>query len=133
MKFTLDTNMISYLLKGDRDILEKLQNAIISGDKFVINPIVFYEVYRGLLYKKASEQLKRFQQYCNQFDSCGVCQQTFITAAEIYSNLREKGKLIDDADIFIAAVCIQNGHVLITNNEKHFKRINKLKILNWIL
>lgn len=39
--------------------------------------------------------------------------------------------LIEDADIFIGAISIWYDSILITNNEKHFKRIEGLKIENW--
>ena len=132
MDFTLDTNIMSYLLKGDKSILKNVQNIITNGEKLIINPITFYEIYRGLLNKKAVKQLNKFEQYCNQFENCEFSRKTFIIAAEIYSDLKSNGKLIDDADIFIAALCIENGFVLITNNEKHFNRVKKLKFLNWV-
>ena len=88
--------------------------------------------HRGLLNKKASSQLQKFNQHCSQFEHCEFSKKTFVIAAEIYSDLKDNGKLIDDADIFIAALCIENDYMLITNNENHFKRIGKLRILNWI-
>lgn len=44
---------------------------------------------------------------------------------------RKKGELIEDADLLIAATCIVNDLVLITNNRKHFSRIEGLDIENW--
>ena len=132
MIFTLDTNIMSYLLKGDKNILQNVQNIITNGEKLIINPITFYEVYRGLLNKNAIKQLGKFKRYCNQFENCEFSRKTFIIAAEIYSDLKNRGDLIDDADIFIAALCIENDYLLITNNEKHFNRIKTLKFLNWM-
>lgn len=37
-----------------------------------------------------------------------------------------------DADILISASAMSNGFTLITNNEKHFKRIAGLRIENWL-
>ena len=42
-----------------------------------------------------------------------------------------KGELIEDADLIISATCIVNDLVLITNNRKHFSRIEGLDIENW--
>jgi tRNA(fMet)-specific endonuclease VapC len=42
-----------------------------------------------------------------------------------------QGKAINDVDLFIAAGAIGNDIVLVTNNEKHFKRIKDLKVENW--
>ena len=37
-----------------------------------------------------------------------------------------------DNDILIAAYCIRLDLTLVTNNEKHFKHITKLKTANWV-
>ena len=36
-----------------------------------------------------------------------------------------------DADLFIAACALANNLILVTNNEKHFRRIENLKLENW--
>ena len=43
-----------------------------------------------------------------------------------------RGELIEDADILIAASCLVEGIVLVTDNEEHFRRIEKLEIENWL-
>lgn len=48
------------------------------------------------------------------------------------SLLRKSGTLIDDLDIFIGATAIANHMILITDNEKHLKRLSGIKIKNWI-
>ena len=47
--------------------------------------------------------------------------------------LEKDGKIIDDADLFIAACALDINATLVTNNEKHFKRIKGLKVQNWAL
>ena len=47
--------------------------------------------------------------------------------------LEKDGEIIDDADLFIAACAVDINATLVTNNEKHFKRIKELKVQNWIL
>jgi len=47
--------------------------------------------------------------------------------------LRKTGTLIDDMDIFIGATAIANNMVLVTDNEKHLKRLSNIKIENWII
>ncbi len=53
-------------------------------------------------------------------------------AGEIYANLRSNGELISDADILIAAIVIANDSILVTNNTKHFSRIEGLEFENWL-
>ncbi len=52
-------------------------------------------------------------------------------SSELYSSLRQDGKVIDDIDLLIAGIAIENDMVLATNNEKHFDRIPGLEITNW--
>lgn len=54
------------------------------------------------------------------------------TGGEIYAALKKSGNLLNDADILIASIVMEHGAVLITNNEHHFKRIDGLKVENWL-
>lgn len=46
---------------------------------------------------------------------------------------RKKGKEIDHTNTLIAGIAIANNLQIIINNTDHFKRINHLKIDNWLL
>ena len=50
---------------------------------------------------------------------------------ELKNSLEKSGQILDDADLFIAAICLINNWILVTNNEKHFQRIKDLKCENW--
>lgn len=56
-------------------------------------------------------------------------------AAEHYGNirafLRADGNIIGSMDMMIAAHARSQKKILVTNNEKHFTRIPKLKVENW--
>lgn len=60
----------------------------------------------------------------------------FATAIDRYAEekakLRKAGKLVDDFDLFIACTASANNLVMVTDNEKHFDRISKLTVINWI-
>lgn len=55
---------------------------------------------------------------------------------EIFSELKSKydskGIVIDDFDLLIASTALTYNYILVTNNEKHFNKIEELKIENWI-
>jgi tRNA(fMet)-specific endonuclease VapC len=53
-------------------------------------------------------------------------------AAIIYARLYKLGQLIDDADILIAATALVNDWRLITDNERHLRRIPGLIVENWL-
>jgi len=56
--------------------------------------------------------------------------------AEIYglirATLEKNGEVIGPYDMQIAAQAISNDLILVTNNEKEFKRIKNIKIENWV-
>lgn len=51
---------------------------------------------------------------------------------EIRSKLEKKGMPIDNNDLWIAAHALAIGVVLVTNNDKEFRRIPHLKVDNWV-
>ena len=57
-------------------------------------------------------------------------------AAGIYGDIRlqleKSGVPIGPLDLLIAAQALSRKSVLITNNEKEFKRVNNLKVENWM-
>lgn len=47
------------------------------------------------------------------------------------AKLEVTGMSLDDFDLILAATALSHNLILITNNERHFKRIDGLKIENW--
>lgn len=48
------------------------------------------------------------------------------------TRLRAKGLLIEDLDLFIGSMVVATGYTLVTQNVKHFSRIEGIKIENWV-
>ncbi|MEI7848755.1 MAG: type II toxin-antitoxin system VapC family toxin [Chloroflexota bacterium] len=48
------------------------------------------------------------------------------------AELEASGELLDDMDLQIASIALENNVPLITNNIRHFSRIARLQIQNWI-
>ena len=48
------------------------------------------------------------------------------------AGLESTGATLDNLDLQIASIAIEADAVLLTNNTKHFKRINGLKLINWL-
>jgi predicted nucleic acid-binding protein len=129
--YALDANIISYFLRKDTDIIEKISALRQRGDKIVIPAIVYYEIRRGLLSTNASAKTAVFEQFCRIFDLETIAKETLDTAAALYASLKTQGLLIEDADLLIAACCIRNEYILVTNNTRHFKYIEALQLENW--
>jgi len=132
MNYIIDTNIITAYLKGNDNIFDKINEIILRGKEVFINGISYYEIKRGLLYKNAKKQLRKFEIMCEtcnfmSLDNVNI----FDKASNIYSELRRKGKLIEDADILISSISLIKNCILVSN-DTDFNRIDGLKIENWL-
>ncbi|MGH7231979.1 MAG: hypothetical protein ACREJU_11570 [Nitrospiraceae bacterium] len=50
----------------------------------------------------------------------------------IKATLMREGKGVNDSDLFIAAVTLSIEAVLVTNNVRHFTRVEGLTVENWM-
>jgi tRNA(fMet)-specific endonuclease VapC len=130
--YSLDTNIISYFLRKDSNIINKIDTILTQNDRIIISNIVYYEIRRGLLSIFAPRKTAAFNQFCNVHEAGLTDRETTEIAAAVYSKLQKKGKLIEDADILIAAFSLQHGYTFVTNNVDHFKNIEELRIENWV-
>ena len=130
MIYALDSDIISYILKNHNNIKANFNNAIGNDDLYSIPPLVYYEVKRGLIYKKAYRKLQDFTDLYNDSVKSEMTLEIWEKAIELYARLKSQGKMIGDGDIFIAAFCIINDYTLITNNTKHYANIPELKKVN---
>ncbi|MDR1286371.1 MAG: PIN domain-containing protein [Treponema sp.] len=129
--YALDSNIITYYLKKNTKIMDKIDNERQKGNKLIIPPMVYYESIRGLIYLNATTKLKLFNKLCS--NGVGIINKDILDiAVSIYITLQKKGITIGDNDILIAAFCLKHNLVLITNNTKHFENINGLITENWV-
>lgn len=127
----IDTDIISYFLKGNETVFVKFQEYIKQYEKINISSITYYEILSGLTFKGASKQLKIFEDFCSSSIIIDITLDSIKKSAEIYSEQRKSGESVDDIDILIAGIAIFNDLTLITNNVRHFQKIKGLKTENW--
>lgn len=129
---TLDTNIISAFLKKDMKVVSRVSDYLESFDRLTINIISYYEILRGLKDLGNEEKLKKFEEFVQENEFISIGKDAVIKAAEIYAYLKKQGNLIEDADILMASIAIVENLVLVTNNIKHFERIEGLATENWL-
>lgn len=130
MTFILDTNICVYWLKGYENIEKKalevgLENISIS---FITLSELYYGAYKSQKKEKNILNIEKLKKKLFVVESNDMMCEMF---GKIKVALINKGDIIDDADIFIAACALAENAVLVTNNEKHFERIHGLKLENW--
>ena len=132
MNYTLDTNIITVLMKNNVRIEKRLQDAFFRGKEVFINGISYYEIKRGLLAVDATKKLGIFAAICGRFGLLLLDDRAiFDRASEIYADLSRSGTLIEDADILIAAIALTKNLTLVSD-DSHFSRIGALNVENWL-
>ena len=127
----LDTDILSELFKKNPKVLAKASEYISTHGCLNISHITKYEILKGLKAKKAEKQTELFNRFCAINNVLSITDDVVVKAADIYASLKEKGSIISDADILVAAVAISNNLVLVTNNTNHFSKIESLQLSNW--
>ncbi len=128
----LDTDTLSEFMKGrNPSIVQTGQIYLQQHGRFTFSVVTVYEILRGLRAKRAFNQMSIFLRLCRRSLVLPVTIRIAKRAADIHDDLRQKGQLISDADIFIAATAMEHGLVLVTNNLSHFQHIPSLSVTSW--
>jgi len=132
MTYLLDTNIVSFAIKNNLIIKERLEELRSQEELISISCITYFEVKRGLFAVKASKQLERFDDFCRDFEIIFLDDLAILEkAAEIHANLRLRGLPIQTEDILIAATAIIKGFILVSN-DSDLLRIEGLSLENWL-
>ncbi len=67
----------------------------------------------------------------DRFPLLPVDMQTARAHAQIWADLSPRGQLIGPNDLWLAASCIANGLVMVTANERGFRRVPGLALESW--
>lgn len=130
-KALLDTDTMSLLMRRDQRVVSHAKSYLDHFPNLSFSAITRYEILRGLKAKKATVQLAAFEIFCDANEVVSVTDEIIIVASDIYADLYNKGNLVGDADILIAATAISQNLILATNNARHFSRIVGLSLENW--
>lgn len=131
MKYILDTNSIIYWIKGVGNFENKI-NQLCEENIITTTVITICEIYYGIeKSKKKEENIKNLQEIIEKIGFENIGEKTPEIYGKIKFNLQSKGVILDDFDLLVASICIEQNAILVTNNIKHFERVEKLKIENW--
>ena len=131
MKYLLDTNICVYLLNGN--IILKNKIAQIGLSSIVISNATLSELYFGAYNsKKVAENLQRIALFKKNLGILSDSEESAMLFGRIKTDLKLKGCMIEDFDILIASIAIANHCIIVTNNDKHFSRIENLSLENWL-
>lgn len=128
--FLIDTDILIYSLKGDPVVMDHLNQT--SASPKAISVISYGELLYGA--HKSSrpiDNLARVRRLGEVLPVIDISPAIMDAFGSLKAHLEQDGKRLDDFDLVIAATAITIGYRLVTNNEKHFSRIEGLETENW--
>jgi len=138
MQYLLDTDTLSYIMKKRSPFHTKVLNKLlnVSPADVYISSITVAEITLGI-YKLPPNQRYNLRQIILGFTQNMNILEFDINAAWLYgmvrAGLQNNGTDIGIADTQIAAHALSNQLVLVTNNVRHFDRVDSLKLDNWTI
>jgi len=130
MDYLLDSNICIYYFKGQFKVKEKIEQ--IGYEKFAISEITLAElIYGAEKSQKRDKNIAVVEDFLEKVTIIPIFESLKIYGKE-KARLKTKGTIISDLDLFIGATAIFNEMTLVTQNTREFKRMEKIKIENWI-
>jgi tRNA(fMet)-specific endonuclease VapC len=131
MRYLLDTNICIYLSKRSRPgLLTKL--AQVPVDQAGISVVTYGElVYGAFKSERREENLHTIGEFIEAFRPLPLPVEAGHAYGRIKENLRAKGQIIGEDDLWIASHALAEGYILVTNNMREFRRIKGLQLENW--
>jgi tRNA(fMet)-specific endonuclease VapC len=131
MKFTylIDTDWIIHYLNGSRNIVSKLRS--LEKEGFAISVVSLAELYEGIYYSiNPDGNEKALNDFLSGVSMIGVEDDICKLFGKERGRLRQAKKMIGDFDLLIASTCLHHNLTLLTNNRKHYKMVEGLKVLS---
>ena len=131
-KALLDTDILSAVMRQQSEAVAQARRYLAAHGRLTFSIITRYEILRGLKAKGATTQLAAFELFCKANETLPLEENIILRAADIYADLYNRGQLIGDADILIAATALEHNLLMVTNNENHLQRVAGLTVENWL-
>lgn len=131
MHYLLDTN-ICITIVNDRPAAVRARFASAAAGDVGMSTITSGELIWGAqVSSKARENLQRLRAFGRLVPVLDLPAEAAEHYGEIRVLLQKKGAPIGPNDLWIAAHARAAGLVLVSNNEREFKRVPGLKVENW--
>ena len=129
MRYLADTDWVVHALHGNRDIIRRLEEFATEG--VGISVISMAELYQGVFYSNDPHGNElRLQQFLDGFDVVHLDDEICREFARERGRLKTAGTPVADLDLFIGCTALRHGLVLLSNNRRHFQRLEGLNVIS---
>ena len=125
--YLLDTDWVIHYLNEHQGIVQRLDALLDDG--LGLSIISLAELYEGVYYSRDPEGDEQdLNDFLRGMTILGIDEAVCKIFGRQRGRLRAEGLLIGDTDLLIAATALQYNLTLLSNNRRHFERIEGLRI-----
>jgi tRNA(fMet)-specific endonuclease VapC len=128
MKYLIDTDWVIDHFHRIERVTRRLEELAPQG--LALSIVSLAELYEGVYYSRdpaeSEEVLQRFLD--PSLSILGIDEETCKIFGRERGRLRAAGLIIGDVDLLIAATALQYNLTLLTNNRRHFERVEGLRL-----
>ena len=129
MKYLLDTDTASYFIRGRPEVVA---NAMREVDDWCISSITYLELSSGLFQTENKLVELAITEFLRDVQVAEFSSNDAFEAGRLLARLKANGTPIGQFDTLIAAHALSLKLTLVTNNTKHFSKVDGLKLVNWV-
>lgn len=128
MRYLIETSVIIDYIRGKREVVSLVDG--LEGE-LSSSYVCLAELYEGIFRVQEKKRAERavLEFFSSMSEIYSVDREIAESFGKIRVDLKNKGEVIEDLDILIAATCLAKGLTLVTSNPRHFKRIKNLDVL----
>ena len=132
MIYMLDTDICIYTIKREpSSVVNRLEQ--LKPGELAMSAITFAELVNGAKKSKYVEaNMERLNDLSELIDVRPFDRQAALFYGSVRSSLEKRGEVIGGNDLLIAAHALSLDWTLVTNNEKEFRRVEGLRVENWV-
>ena len=128
MRYLLDTDTVSYFLRGNAKLRTRLSNTF---GQWGISAITYSELAAHQFGTQSPVIEEIIGEFLKDVDAVPFASGDALEAGRLRAKLQQAGSPIGAADTLIAGHALSLGVTLVTNNTKHFAKVPGLQITNW--
>ena len=129
MKYLLDTDTVSYALRGEGQVAEHITAH--KPSELCVSAISLAELRYGADRKGSRRLHALVDTFVAAVEVVGFGEQAALEFGRIGTILAERGTPIGEFDVLIAAHAASLRCTLVTNNLRHFSKVPGLVLENW--
>jgi tRNA(fMet)-specific endonuclease VapC len=129
-RYLLDADTISYALRGQGHVADRILQH--PPSELCVSSITLAELGFGAESKKSQKLRRAIRSFISDVAVVPFDEAAAERFAVVAAGLARAGTPIGVLDTLVAAQALSLGLTVVTNNTRHFSRVQGLKVENWL-